>query len=497
VQVLNTLLSIMIKTDAEDCFSLIQEMEALGVKPNVATCSILLSQARSADSKLDVRKTVTLVKHVDGDISDIFGPFLEACLQLNDVTSLAPYLKRQRGNSRIVVKDAITYAHLIRAYGVAQDINGAWEAWMEMISRKIKPFMLTLGCMVQVLVLHGQPEAGYILVQEMRSNPETSGLVNAITCNSLIKGFGYAHKFDRAWTVFTEMKEMKVELTNITFNTLIDTCARNREMDRLTEIIEDMRAHGVEPDQITYNTIIKGLCHEKRLEQALDLREQMRAGKKYAVDAHAYAALIDGCSRLGKYQRGFSLLDEMQRENVKPNNVTLASLVRLAGFSHQTWALDSAFELCEQLSRKHGFSLNAHVYKSMTKACMMHGDSSRALSVLAQIASSGQAPDEETYVPVLLALAVKRTTFSTAVSVLRLAAGLDVARADVPAKLRKVPAEALRVCGGLSGSTVGDVLLSLSSFDKATAMSLSDELERVAKVKLDVMPGIRLTCDEA
>jgi len=53
----------------------------------------------------------------------------------------------------------------------------------------------------------------------------------------------------------------------------------------------------------------------------------------------------------------------------------------------------------------------------------------------------------------------------------------------------------LRASGGLSGHMVGGVLLSLSNFDKDAVMNLSVELERDAKIKLDMRTKLRLACD--
>jgi pentatricopeptide repeat protein len=289
------------------------------------------------------------------------------------------------------------------------------------------------------------------------------------------------------------MKEAKIELTSMTFNTLIEACARSNEMDRLSSIVEDMTAHGVDLDQVSYNTIIKGLCHEKQLDQALELREKMRRGGKHAVDAHAYGALLDGCSRLGKFQLGFDLLEAMLQEGVVPNNITLSSLVRLAGYSHQPWALERALSVCDELSRKHSIRLNWHVYKNLSKACIAHGDLQRALGFLAQAVKAGLKCDEDAYVAIILALATEKKTLMDAVSVLRLAAGLCVTCENLPTALVDIPAQNLRAHGGMSVQCVATVLLAIAALDQALAVTLVVELEREAGLHFDRQTKLRLT----
>jgi pentatricopeptide repeat protein len=474
INLFNSLLEEIIAAGG-DCWRIVNESESLGVVPDLSTCSILLGPAAKPEH---VKKIITFASQLN-DVSDIFGPLLDACLRTDNIKLMQPYLKRQLGPDRIHVKDAITYAHLVRAYGRLEDVDGAWHAWKEMMSRNILPLRVTVGCMVQALVSNKRSEAGYSLVRDLFGNPRTSSLVSSITYNSLLKGFGCERQFDRVWTVYSEIKEKNIDLTITTFNTVIDACARCNHMEQIETILNDMATNGLEPDHITYNTIIKGLCHDRRLEQALEMRDKMRSSSTMVVDGHAYGALLDGCSRLGKWQKGFELLDEMLADKVVPNNITITAVVRLAGFSKHPWALDRAFEICEQYPKKFGFRLNEHVYKNLCLACVSHNDYERAIDVVARAALAGHL-DVTMYEPVLSALATKRQMLADVNAMVRLAAGLRVARSQVPVALRDVPVASLRVYGARMQSLVERTLVSMAAIDQSLAVPLARELERDA-----------------
>jgi len=457
------------------------------MKPDSSTCRILLKslEVQRKHTREHVEKIVAMFDSLGKEASEIFGLFLETCLRTDHCDLLRCCLERQRGSTGIVVKDSITYAHLIRAYGVLEDVDGAWHAWNQMMWRNMTPLRVTLGCMVQALVTNKHVDAGYALVRKLEDKPRTSSLVTAVVYNSLLKGFVVQKMFERTWALYTEMRGRDVERTLLTFNILMDACAKCCRMDRIQDILDDMKARGVEPDNITFNTAIKGFCHDKQLQEALALREIIRRSNVRNIDGHAYAGLLDGCSRMGKWELGFELIDEMIADRVVPNNVTLTALVRLAGCSRKQWALNRAFELCEQLSRQHGIKLNGFVYKNMVTACVTHGEKVRLFKVLALAASAGFRIDSTMYEPMLLAMASERDMQQDAASLLLLAFGLEVSHAGVHALIRGVPKHALCAQDGLGARLVEKVLTTMAAFDRERPVHLARLLERESGLRLD------------
>jgi len=270
----------------------------------------------------------------------------------------------------------------------------------------------------------------------------------------------------------------------MTFNTIIDACARSNEMCRLPQILKHMNERSIEPDSITYSTILKGLCHEKRLTQALELRETMRG--KHALDAHAYAALIDGCSRLHKHQQGFDLIQEMETDStVVPNNVTLTAIVRLAAHSHHKWCFEKAFSLCEELSRKHCFKLNHHVYSNLLKACSAHDEIQKGYEVIASMLEDGVKLDENTVGPFLLDCTKKQWHVRSAVGLMRGMVGLRIDEAMMHPGLAHLDPRSFKAPKGLSAAVVSDIIEALAKTNHEEGTNLAFEISRETNIQVD------------
>merc|ERR1719245_488905 len=110
----------------------------------------------------------------------LLGSVCEACLRACRGDLLVQQLRRQRREKFVQVRGAHTFGSIIRAYSYVKDLNGVWETWREMRAQYILPTSITLGCMVEALVINDGPEAGYDMIREMLANAQTRLLVNAV-----------------------------------------------------------------------------------------------------------------------------------------------------------------------------------------------------------------------------------------------------------------------------------------------------------------------------
>merc|ERR1719197_2289802 len=115
-------------------------------------------------------------------------------------------------------------------------------------------------------------------------------------------------------------------------------------MKRIPELLRNMTAQGIEPNLITYSAILKGYCQENRLDEAFELMQGMVQTTKFKPDEVMYNTLLDGCARQGLYDRGMSVLGNMQAAGVNPSNFTLSVLVKLCSRSKR---LLRGFELVQ------------------------------------------------------------------------------------------------------------------------------------------------------
>jgi len=479
----NELIDATAKKSLRDMWELINDMQSCGLKPNQVTCSIVLKSIQSCSRPEDFEKAMAVVEQA-GDAMDevLLSSLCEACIRSRRSDLLARVLQQQRSSRGIAVKGAHTYGSLIRAHGSLGDLEGAWEAWKEMKTRRIAPTCITLGCMVEAVAKHGNPEAGYRLIREALAEASTRPLVNAVIYCSVLKAFSHNKCFDRVWKIHAEMRELKLQYSIVTYNALIDACARSCEMKRITPLLEEMANDKIEPNVITYSTVLKGYCQENRLDRAFEVLADMKKNKDFSPDEVTYNTLLDGCARFGMFDRGMEVFKDMEEAGVKPSNFTVSVLVKLANRSKRP---AEAFELAEQVARKYNFRPNMHVYNNLMNCCTARGQQARALEVFEQMLDERIRPDSRTY-KILLQCCVQNGEKEQAAGLLRAATGLAP-------HYGRFSASVLQPKGGVASDVVMDTLEGLvnSCKDEALALELYRELRAVPGLSLDPKKPMR------
>lgn len=483
----NELLDATIKKDVRGAWKIVDRMQELGVKPNHITASILLKIIQPGMHAADIERATSIMESLHDAMDEVLlGSMIEACIRVNRQDLLLRQLQRQRSAKRVQMSSGHTFGSLIRAYGYVHDLDGVWATWQDMHTRRVPLTSVTLGNMVEALVVNGEPDTAYKIISEVRREEQTRAVVNAVTYGSVLKGFSQQRRFECVWKVYQEMVSSGVQLSMVTYNTLVNACCRCQEMDRIPSVLESMQSEGVTPDTITYSSIIKGYCQEGRIEEAFELMDAMSLDKNFQPDEFTYNTLIDGCARQGMYARGQELLDEMVAKGVAPSNFTLSVLVKSASRAKR---LGKAFEMCEELSEKYKFELNVHVYNNLIQACVNNGTPQRGLEVLVGMVQKRVAPEIRTY-KLLVNSCVRVGDGPGAAGLLRAALGLP----GVHPALATCSASALKTSGGSMSELVSVSIDRLAgrSEHHELAMRLMMEV-RKAGVKLDAKLSLRLT----
>jgi len=210
----------------------------------------------------------------------------------------------------------------------------------------------------------------------------------------VLKGFAREKKMERVWAVYEEMLGRQVEVSVVAFNTIVDACARSGRMDQVPRVRAAMSKGGVRPNLITYSAMLKGYCRVGDIQTGFDLIRQMKKEDGLIPDEIMYNTLLDCCVRGNLMDEGLRLVEEMQHEGVKPSNYTLSILVKMMSRSRN---LDGAFAIVEDISKKHHFRPNVHVYTNLILACFSKRDSGRAMQTLEQMARERVQPDARLY----------------------------------------------------------------------------------------------------
>jgi len=375
----------------------VEQMQVAGHAANVVTCSILLKIITTPAHAADLKRILKLVDQTAEPSDEVlFGALAEACIRVGNLDLLSERTRAFAAHGGLGKIYAPTYGTMIKAYGQAGNLEQVWALWMEMIAQQVTPTAITLGCMVEALVMNRCPEDAWQLTDQVWQNDELRPFVNTVIYSTIIKGFAMARQHDKVTVLNEEMKQRGIAKNKITYNTILNSMALCGLMRRVPEVLADMREADprVEPDVVTYSTIIKGYCKAGDLDKSLELFNQMRAEGSLEPDELMYNSLLDGCTRQNRLEDASRILEQMLKAKIRPSNYTLSIVTRFLGRAHR---LDQAFQTVESLSAEYGFRPNIQVYTCLMQACFDNHQPAKALTLHDQIVRHGIVPDEKMY----------------------------------------------------------------------------------------------------
>merc|ERR1719171_2604661 len=386
----------VVANDRRGMWSLIEDMQASGVAPSSATCSILLKSLTSNSLGSDVARTMALLERMEEPMDEVlFASVIEACIRIRQLEQLWSWVQRYMTQGGMQALTAPTYGSMIKAYGQSGNVERVWALWREMRERGVAPTSITVGCTVDALVKNGQVEDAWSLVHELLGDETRQQYVNTVIYSTILKGFATSRQTGRILAVHAEMRERGVQCNTITYNTMINACAGCGNMDRVPALLEEMKLNHVEPDIITYSTIVKGYCLSGDVDRGFEVLQEMRKDGKYAPDEILYNSLLDGCAKQHRVEEALRLLEDMRASGAAPSNYTVSILVKLLGRARR---LNQAFAIVEEMCSAHGLRANVHVYTCLVQACFQNRQAERALAVHdAMVSEAGCQPDQKFY----------------------------------------------------------------------------------------------------
>mmetsp|Transcript_60427 Transcript_60427/g.174342 ORF Transcript_60427/g.174342 Transcript_60427/m.174342 type:complete len:1086 (-) Transcript_60427:65-3322(-) len=469
----------VIAKDRRGMWSVLEEMQGAGVKPNSVTCSILLKSLSVHSDPEDVRRVVALIEDIEEAIDEVlFSSVIEACIRIKQLDLLSDLMRRYRHKGSFVNLSAPTYGSMIKAYGQAGDALRVSELWHEMEEHGVKPTSITLGCMVEALVVNNQADEAWELIHKELEDEERRGCINTVIYSTVLKGFAVTKRIDKVFVCYKEMRSKGIPCNTITYNTMLDACAKSCAMARAAQLLEDMAECGVEPDIITYSTIVKGYCVEGDVDRAFHVLEEMKSDGKFAPDEIMYNSILDGCAKQHRVDDALKTLEEMKNAGVAPSNYTLSILVKLLGHARR---LNQAFRMTEELSAAHNFRPNVQVYTCLVQACVLNRKLDRAIALHDTMVSDAGCWTDDKFYAVLARGCLQMHQPLKAAEVVRAAYQLPGHSLAQPARHNSRPV-------GMEWRALEEVASRLQGGSK-------DEQEALAKLSDDLMEyrGLRMS----
>lgn len=374
-----------------EAWRIIKLMEENDVAVDQYTISIMMKSLKKVRDPKDVAKALQLLDRTGLDVcSDevMLNTVLETCIRHRELGRLQAIVTSFRSSG--LRPSVHTYGSLIKSCSTLKRVDWCRDLWEEMVLRRaLTPNNIVLGCMLDALVCNDCLEEAVALLEKWR----TTVPPNTVMYSTIIKGFANRRQAARAMEMWKEMKEAKVEMNVVVFNVLVDAQARVGAMDDVSAVVESMLECGITPDVITYSTIVKGYCVKGDLDKAFEVFRSMQQNGM-AADSIIYNTMLDGCTRHNRMDLADLVLEDFEKYKIKPSNFTLGILVKMHGRRGQ---LDKAFQVLEELPRRHGLQPNTQVKAALMSACLNNQDVKQALEVFRSLQAGPQGADAKAY----------------------------------------------------------------------------------------------------
>ncbi|KAK6913049.1 Pentatricopeptide repeat [Dillenia turbinata] len=168
----------------------------------------------------------------------------------------------------------------------------------------------------------------------------------------------------RSFAASTEEYAKRNYANNISeYNTVIGSLTAQRRHFLLRDAYDDMMLDGIQPTRDTFHSLIVGTMKGARLQDAFFFRDEMKA-MGLLPDAALYNFLISVCGKCKHSDHAVHILEEMKKNEVKPNGQTYICL--LNAFA-ATGRLDRVYAIVRDMTAA-GLGLNKFCYAALITA---------------------------------------------------------------------------------------------------------------------------------
>eukprot|EP01018_Ginkgo_biloba_P019722 Gb_21824 [translate_table: standard] len=248
---------------------------------------------------------------------------------------------------------------------------------------------------------------------------------DVVSWNEMISGYATNGLCEEALILYNQMQQSRIEPDSFTLNFLLKACAGLSDLEQGKEIHHHVVRAGFESVIFVGNSLLAMYAKCGNVEDARHLFNTM--SKR---DLVSWNTMICGYAHNGHANEALTLFNQMQLEGIKPNTVTLASVLpacaHLAALQLAKWmhgyiirsgfesnvfvgtalidlyakcgSIDIAHQVFDKLSKR-----NVVSWSAMIAGYGMHGHGEAALALFGQMQQTGVKPDQVTFVCLLSA----------------------------------------------------------------------------------------------
>ncbi|XP_030539459.1 pentatricopeptide repeat-containing protein At5g15300-like [Rhodamnia argentea] len=255
------------------------------------------------------------------------------------------------------VKDLVSWNVMITGYAKRGEIDSARKLFDQAPERDV----VTWNAMIAGHVLCGRNEQALEMFEEMRRVGEKP---DEVTMLSLLSACADMGDLEAGQKMHHSLSKLCLGYLGVLLeNALIDMYAKCGSIERAFAVFKAMR----ERDISSWNSIIGGLAFHGHAEKSIDLFREMQRLEIKPNEITMVGVLV-ACSHAGKVEEGRRYFDMMRdRYGIEPNTRHCGCKVDMLG---RAGRLDEAFEFIQSME----IAPNAIIWRTLLGACRVHGD---------------------------------------------------------------------------------------------------------------------------
>ncbi|KAI9824450.1 MAG: hypothetical protein M1832_001985 [Thelocarpon impressellum] len=232
-----------------------------------------------------------------------------------------------------VEPDLRSWNILLEAYGKANDVDGAWQCFNNILDTDLKPNEYTYGTLIGMFANRGDVERVVDLIKLAKEHGEGTAV-------ALYDGLVLAHINNGDVKEAEEVAEqaltmgLKGSLTRM-WNYVLRACAFQRKLHEVTRVYQRMQEAGVRFDEKTYGALMQALAMAGQPDLAYKILEKLMPSNGFKPRAFHYAIVMGGYIKNREVHKVFKLFNEMVKQGIKPVMSTSVPLIKAGALTDQ------------------------------------------------------------------------------------------------------------------------------------------------------------------
>ena len=303
--------------------ALLEKMEERGISPDTKTYNTLLSlhaQAEDIDAALQWYRKIRKVK--------LFPDVVTQRAVLHMLCE-----KQMVSEAEAVIREMAMYDKCIDEHSVPSIVKMyVNEGLLEQARIFLEKYMSGggLSSKTYAAVMDVYAEKGMWAEAEgvFYTKRDVKGAKKDVSeYNVLIKAFGKARLYEKAFSVYKSMRNIGTWPDDCTYNSLIQMFLGGDLLDQAKEILTQMKEAGLKPHMQTYSSMIASFVRLGVLSDAIaTFRQMVKDG--YKPNEIVYGALINGFAEAGRIKEALNYYQMMGDDGIPVNQIILTSLIK-------------------------------------------------------------------------------------------------------------------------------------------------------------------------